>query len=90
MPDSPQPATAVEVVPASSTRDLYEEVLAERVVGDREAAKKLLAQRVQEVIRLKALLAKAEAGVEELLQKDVAEIAAIADRGQETFFVRFR
>lgn len=82
MSDSPQLATKTEVVPPGSTRDLYEEALADRLVSDRDAAKALIAGRIKEIDRLKALLARAEAGLAELLEKDVSEVAALADRQQ--------
>ena len=82
MSDLPQLTTPSEVVTPGSTRDLYEEVLTDRLVSDRDAAKALIAERVKEIDRLKGLLAKAEAGLAELLKKDVSEVAAIADSGR--------
>ena len=70
----------IEVVTPGSTRDLYEEALADRLVTDRDAAKALIAERIKEIDRLKALLARAERGLEDLLEKDVTEVAAIADQ----------
>jgi hypothetical protein len=86
MPEAVEATTPTEVVEPGSTRDLYEEVLADRLVSDRDTAKEVIAQRVREVDRLRALLAKAEGALAELLQKDVSEIANLADsRKCQTF-----
>lgn len=72
------PATkpgSVEVVDPNSTRALYEEARSELHVADREAAKAVLVEAMQEVERLQTLLAKAEDRLKALLDKDVSDLA---------------
>ena len=67
--------TDIQIVDPQSTRGIYEEALAELQTDVRSDAKRVIAERIKEVQRLRVLLAKAEANLAELLKKDVSEIA---------------
>lgn len=67
----------IEVVDPDSTRALYEEALADLQADTRTDAKRVIAERIKEIQRLRALLAKAETDLAELLKKDVEEVALL-------------
>lgn len=69
------PAATAEVVDRNSTRALYEEALAESLVSDREAAKRVIAEQIRQVESARMVLAAAEAKLAKLLDKTPAEIA---------------
>ena len=77
MTESTNTVTSAEIIDPSSTRGIYEEALAELQTDVRTDAKRVIAERIKEVQRLRVLLAKAEANLAELLKKDVAEIAML-------------
>lgn len=66
-----------EIVAPDSVRGIYEEALAELTTSERDQAKKVIAERIREVQRLKTCLVKAEADLQKLLQKEVSEIALL-------------
>lgn len=68
-------STATEIVDPNSTRGIYEEALAELCLTEREEAKQIIATRIREIQRLRALVTKAEADLAKLMQKTPAEIA---------------
>jgi hypothetical protein len=72
--DLPQSAP-VEVVPQNSMRDLYEQALSELQGSCLEDVKALIKERISEIQRLEALLEKAKADLEKLMQKDPSEVA---------------
>lgn len=67
----------VEVVAPESTRGIYEAALAELQTDDLQEAKRVIKQRILEVQRLKKCLAKAEANLQRLLEKNPSEIALL-------------
>jgi hypothetical protein len=71
------PPIDAEIIPADSTRGIYEEALAELSTTERDDAKRIIAQRIRELNRLKLCVAKAEADLERLLKKSVSEIALL-------------
>lgn len=66
-----------EIIAPDSTRGIYEEALAELNVSERDAAKRVIAERIREVQRLEICLNKAKADLAKILKKDVAEIALL-------------
>jgi hypothetical protein len=66
-----------EIVAPDSVRGIYEEALAELTTSERDQAKRVIAERIREVQRLKICLAKAEADLQRLLQKEISEIALL-------------
>ena len=66
-----------EIIAPDSTRGLYEEALAELTTSERDQAKRVIAERIREVQRLKICVQKAEADLARLLKKDVSEIALL-------------
>jgi hypothetical protein len=66
-----------EIIAPDSTRGIYEEALAELTTSERDQAKRVIAERIREVQRLKICVQKAEADLARLLKKDVSEIALL-------------
>lgn len=73
--DSIVSQSSVSIVDPNSARGLYEQALAESRTNVRDEAKKLIAARITEIERLRALTARAEADLAKLLDKSVEEIA---------------
>jgi len=71
------PMTSVnpEVVPTTITESLYEEALAESQTTINQEAKKVIAQRINEINRTRTLLRVQEAALAKLLSKTPEEIA---------------
>jgi DNA-binding protein H-NS len=80
--DLPQSAP-VEVVPQNSMRDLYEQALSELQSSCLEDVKALIKERISEIQRLEALLEKAKADLEKLMQKDPSEVALWRQPGRK-------
>lgn len=70
-------APAVDASPLTM-QDIYAEALSELRVGDDDAAKRLIKERLAEIKRLQTLLNKAQAELDELLRLPVEEVALIA------------
>jgi hypothetical protein len=66
-----------EIIAPDSVRGIYEEALAELTTSERDQAKRVIVERIREVQRLKTCLAKAEAELQKLLNKEVSEIALL-------------
>ena len=70
-------AIDAEIVAPDSVRGIYEEALAEVSTTERDEAKEVIAKRLKEIKRLETCLAKARADLQELLKKDVSQIALL-------------
>lgn len=75
-------ATDAEVCPLPEGEQLLQECFAELETTTRDEAKAIIKQRVQEISRLRALLAKAEADLQQLVARPTTEIAMLPSTGQ--------
>lgn len=80
-PPMTEPATDTEVCPLPEGEQLLQECFAELESTTRDEAKALIRLRVQEIARLRALLAKAEADLQQLISRPASEIAMLRSGG---------